>query len=350
MITKYENNIVRLIGNWSAGSQKFDLEDKKTYYYKSHYYVRSELVSTLPLEELIKHKPNKLDPKDKVYFTKSSTIPRYKLKEHLEQNKIEINKTNRIASANTYVVGLNAYKTLIYSNDAFGHNTNKYFVVPVNDIIQYCERGFKVKAFDRNITEVLVPYSYKDSNHSFATLSNYPTTQIIPVEVGWGAAKANDILESFVYIANKSTTPKIVFDETLLEDCNTGIVIDHEIYENLRGMLEGKNKDNISMAMEIMSNSDYNESKLYLLMLLNEFGYRLRQVPKTVNYQSLLNYFIEYKDTMSNNWERFSDHMLNRVCKTDDDKEIIKRYILDCFNRFLKNSKTKFTLNDIVIN
>jgi tryptophanyl-tRNA synthetase len=35
---------------------------------------------------------------------------------------------------------------------------------------------------------------------------------------------------------------------------------------------------------------------------------------------------------------------------TDDDKEIIKKYILNCFNRFLKNSKTKFTLNDIVIN
>jgi len=350
MITKYENNIVRLSSNWSTSLQKFNLEDQNTYYYKSHYYVRSELLNALPLEELIKHKPNKLDPKDKVYFTKSSTIPRYKLKEHLEQTKTELNKTNRIAFADTYVVGLNAYKTLIYNNDTFGHNNNKYFVVPVNDIASYCDRGFKTKAFDRNITEVLVPYSYKDSNHGFTALSNYPTTQIIPVEVGWGAAKANDILESFVHIASKSTTPKIVFDETLLEDCNTGIVIDHEIYENLRNMLNGRNKDNISMAMEIMSNSDYNESKLYLLMLINEFGYRLKQVPRTVNYQSLLNYFIEYRDVLNNKWEQFSDHMLNKVCKTEDDTEIIKRYILDCFNRFLKNSKTKFTLNDIVIN
>lgn len=347
MITKYNNNIVKLNQNWNTNISKFDFEKNNSYYYTEFYYIREELINALPLDDLLNHKSNKLDPKDKVYFTKSSTIPRYKLKDYLEQAKIEINKTNRIAFADTYVVGLNTYKTFIYNKDSI----QTYFVVPVDDIVPYTERGFKTKAFDNNVQTVLVPHHFKDSNHSFTSLSNYPTVQIIPISKGWGNAKTNDILDSFVHIANKQTVPKLVFDETLLEDCNSGIVIDEDIYDNLRGMLSGKNTDNISMAMEIMSNSEYETSKVYLLMLLNEFGNTsLKRVAKTTNYQSLLNYFIEYRDIMGNTWERFSDHMLSKVCKTDIDIELIRKYILDRFNNFLKNSKTKFKLEDIKIN
>ena len=35
---------------------------------------------------------------------------------------------------------------------------------------------------------------------------------------------------------------------------------------------------------------------------------------------------------------------------TDQDKELVRKYILNCFNRFLKNSKTKFTLDTITLN
>ena len=115
-------------------------------------------------------------------------------------------------------------------------------------------------------------------------------------------------------------------------------------------MISNKNKENMSLAMEIMSNSDYTQSKVNLLLLLNEFGYTLRQVPKTINYQSMLNYFVEYKDIIGISWERFSDIMLHKVCKTDQDKELVRKYILNCFNRFLKNSKTKFTLDTITLN
>lgn len=348
MITKHENNIIKYTQNWQTNTGGFSLVEANSYSYKTHYYIIEELVKALPLEEILKHKLNKLDPKNKVYFTKSSTIPRYKLKDYLEQNKIEINKTNRIAFADTYVVGLNTYKTFIYNKP---DSSSKYFVVPVNDLVPYADRGFKTKASSRNLETVLIPYYLKDNNHSFVGLSNYPTVHIAYVSNEWGAAKVKDILESFVYIANKPTIPKLVFDETLLEDCNSGIVIDEDIYDNLRGMLSGKNTDNISMAMEIMSNSEYETSKVYLLMLLNEFGNTsLKRVAKTTNYQSLLNYFIEYRDTMGNTWERFSDHMLSKVCKTDIDIELIRKYILDRFNNFLRNSKTKFKLEDIKIN
>ena len=59
---------------------------------------------------------------------------------------------------------------------------------------------------------------------------------------------------------------------------------------------------------------------------------------------------VEYKDIIAISWERFSDIMLHKVCKTDQDKEIVRKYILNCFNRFLKNSKTKFTLDTITLN
>jgi len=344
MIKKYENNIVRLI-NSNSTNYKFALEQTTNYNYKDSYYIKEEMLDTLPLSTLEQHKTNKLSETDRVYFNKSSSIPRYKLKEYLDQTKLKLNKTNRIAFADTFVASLNAYKTVIYSKDT----GDKYYVVPVSDIEPQADKGFKTTAREKNFSNVLVPRHYENSGHSF-DLSKYPTIKILAIGKSWGDSKASEIIDSFVHLANKPTIPKIVFDETLIDDCNEGIVIDEEIYNNIRDMISNKNKENMSLAMEIMSNSDYTQSKVNLLLLLNEFGYTLRQVPKTINYQSMLNYFVEYKDIIGISWERFSDIMLHKVCKTDQDKELVRKYILNCFNRFLKNSKTKFTLDTITLN
>lgn len=345
MITKYENNIVRLINNNNSTNYKFAFEQSTNYNYRESYYIKEEMLDTLPLSTLEQHKVNKLSDTDRVYFNKSSSIPRYKLKEYLDQAKLKINKTNRIAFADTFVASLNAYKTVIYSKDT----GNKYYVIPVSDIEPHSDKGFKTTAREKNFSNVLVPHHYENQGHGF-DLSKYPTVKILAIGKSWGDCKASEIIDSFVHLANKPTTPKIVFDETLIDDCNVGIVIDEEIYNNIRDMIGNKNKENMSLAMEIMSNSDYTQSKVNLLLLLNEFGYTLKQVPKTINYQSMLNYFVEYKDIIAISWERFSDIMLHKVCKTDQDKEIVRKYILNCFNRFLKNSKTKFTLDTITLN
>ena len=92
MITKYENNIVRLINNNNSTNYKFAFEQSTNYNYRESYYIKEEMLDTLPLSTLEQHKANKLSDTDRVYFNKSSSIPRYKLKEYLDQTKLKLNK------------------------------------------------------------------------------------------------------------------------------------------------------------------------------------------------------------------------------------------------------------------
>jgi hypothetical protein len=58
-------------------------------------------------------------------------------------------------------------------------------------------------------------------------------------------------------------------------------------------MFKSSDKDNHIMAMEIMANSNYVESALYLLMLLEEYGHRIADcnTKNHVNFKSMVSYF-----------------------------------------------------------
>lgn len=342
MMHKHQNNILQL--EYQGNGYALKLQQKDSWGWIDHYYIKSELVNAFPLSELMKHKSNALDEKDKVYFTKSSSIPRYKLKEFLELTKTELNRTNRIDQATAYIISINAFKELIYGFSEDRYNT--YYVIPVDDIHPYAARGYKTEVTQRKLETVLL----RDSdikNFSSLKTEKYPKITIIPHDTRWGGAKLNQVVESFIYLSKKQNT-KIIFDETLIELCNSGVVIDEEIYENISSMLNSDNKENISLAMEIISNSDFIQSKIYILLLLNEFQMEFKMVDKTTNYKSLLNYFSSYSDIISKNWETFADEMIRKHCSTDEEKSAMKKYILSRLNEHMKNYGCKLKITDII--
>ena len=346
MVKQYANNIVRI--EHYGSPLEFIFQSEGHYSYKKHYYKHDELMAGLPLDTLKQHKSNKLEETDRVYFTKSSSIPRYKLKEFLDSTKLKLNKTNRIDMADTYVISINAYIDNIYSRSSGVYN--KYYEVPLEQVWPYTKANFKKEATNKNITTVLIDEHRRDDIIKHFNIDQYPLIKILAVGNAWGDSKVNDLVESFVYLANKTTPYKLVLDETLIETCNEGMIIDEEIYQNLRNMLHGNNKDNINLAMEIMSNSDFTKSQLYILLLLNEFGTKFRSVTKTTNYQSLLNYFTAHAHSaLYSSWDQFAGKMMYKFCKTDDEKDIVKRYIIECFNRFLKSNNTKLKIEDLTL-
>ena len=70
-------------------------------------------------------------------------------------------------------------------------------------------------------------------------------------------------------------------------------VIDYEVYQQLKSMFQSSDDDNHVLAMEIMANSHYENSILYLLMLINEFHYTISNTHTRnhVNFKSMLAYF-----------------------------------------------------------
>ena len=70
-------------------------------------------------------------------------------------------------------------------------------------------------------------------------------------------------------------------------------VIDYDVYKQLKSMFESSDDDNHILAMEIMANSHYENSVLYLLMLISDFSHVISNThtKNHVNFKSMLAYF-----------------------------------------------------------
>jgi len=110
---------------------------------------------------------------------------------------------------------------------------------------------------------------------------------------------------------------KTIYSETeLLNNINgdDSTTIDEEVFQQLKNMFNSSDSDNHILAMEIMANSKYEDSVLYLLMLISENAQRINNsnTRNHVNFKSMLTYF---------NWQpRDVNHQ-----NTDDIVQIIDK-------------------------
>lgn len=95
-------------------------------------------------------------------------------------------------------------------------------------------------------------------------------------------------------------------------------VIDYDVYKQLKSMFESSDDDNHILAMEIMANSHYENSILYLLMLISDFSSVISNTHTRnhVNFKSMLAYF---------NWvPRQVSHMsADNIIKIIDEKGLL---------------------------
>ena len=70
-------------------------------------------------------------------------------------------------------------------------------------------------------------------------------------------------------------------------------IIDYDVYKQLKSMFKSSDNDNHILAMEIMANSHYENSILYLLMLISDFSNVISNThtKNHVNFKSMLAYF-----------------------------------------------------------
>jgi hypothetical protein len=100
-----------------------------------------------------------------------------------------------------------------------------------------------------------------------------------------------DYLDTYNAIQGKS----IYCESELITNINgdDSTVIDYEVYQQLKSMFQSSDDDNHVLAMEIMANSHYEKSVLYLLMLISDFSNIISNTHTRnhVNFKSMLAYF-----------------------------------------------------------
>ena len=94
----------------------------------------------------------------------------------------------------------------------------------------------------------------------------------------------NDIQSKSIYCESELITNINGDDST---------IIDYDVYQQLKSMFESSDDDNHVLAMEIMANSHYEKSVLYLLMLISDYNHKISNTHTRnhVNFKSMLAYF-----------------------------------------------------------
>jgi hypothetical protein len=228
---------------------------------------------------------------DKLYFAKGVNIPRVKLKNLAKDYKIK--STTNLADASAIFVSEN-------SNSKYTTCQWTYTVDTV-EFKQYFEDYLALELgddyYNQKVIDALEFYTEESIGVSYNT-RGFLESSYIPFRLTSGTSysskrynKIQDEYLSAYHEINKSTLP--VYDESeLLKHLNgnEALGIDSDMYDSLCEMFNSSDTDNHTIAMEIMANSNFENSVLYLSLLFYSYSGQMQQCRSKghVNFKSLL--------------------------------------------------------------
>jgi hypothetical protein len=214
---------------------------------------------------------------DMIYLLPGVNIPRVKLKD-LALN-LGIRVVRDPEKANVIFSGKSSMGKMTGSN--------WYYIADaeliLNRVKEMCDDGYYIEKLETAIAAsgaTKICSDWSDMRNCLAKDYNH-------YESGYIYAVDEDHADVYNAIQGKP-----IYNETeLITNINgdDSTVIDEEVFQQLKNMFESSDNDNHVLAMEIMANSNYVESALYLLMLLEEYGHRIADcnTKNHVNFKSL---------------------------------------------------------------
>ena len=219
---------------------------------------------------------------DMIYLLPGVNIPRVKLKDLALSLGIRVVRDP--AKANVIFAGRNSIAKITSSRWAYKISST----FALKRIKETCDDGFYIQNLETAIAstgETHIFGSYDDITNIIAhnTRNEYSSSYIYTIDPDY----------SEMYNTVKSKT--IYSEAELLNNINgdDSTTIDEEVFQQLKNMFDSSDTDNHVLAMEIMANSKYEDSILYLLMLISQNSYKINSsnTRNHVNFKSMLTYF-----------------------------------------------------------
>jgi len=264
------------------------------------------------------NKDNKIENKTTVYSTPLSELPSYKLKNYIAENKLNIKTARKFDKLDAVIISdifikdnFLDLKTYVWDSKA---NKSYYtpkpsdnlYLIPA-DFITGNSKFLKYRNQTVNYgysNDILVnrkkePFTHyvileKDLNNWIKIDSNFETIKQYPLISGHiitnhhGNTKACKNIDFFLNLIDniEKYNLKVIFDTSVNNEINQGVVIDFDMYQTLYNMLNSADTENWEMAREITANCEYDTSKPYLMHLYCSFS-QLRKSNGSANYQFL---------------------------------------------------------------
>jgi len=123
-----------------------------------------------------------------------------------------------------------------------------------------------------------------------------------------------------------------IFDESSVIDILNGeeaAVIDKDMFEHISEMFNSSDRDNWVLAMEIMANSKYTDSLIYIELLFYYHAGKIMDVHSKnhVNFKSLVSYLNKDMRYLHTNIDGVTKSLINKGQFTTDKVEIVMDYL-----------------------
>ena len=170
--------------------------------------------------------------------------------------------------------------------------SNWYYFADANTILEnvkkMCKDNYYIDKLETAITatgSTRVCSNWSDMRNTLCNgdMAIYESQYLFGIEAEY-LDTYNDIQSKSIYCESELITNINGDDST---------IIDYDVYKQLQSMFESSDDDNHVLAMEIMANSHYEKSVLYLLMLISDFNHIISNTHTRnhVNFKSMLAYF-----------------------------------------------------------
>lgn len=221
---------------------------------------------------------------DTIYLMPGVNIPRAKLKDLALNQGIKVVRDSD--KANVIITGKATTGKVL--------NGSWYYTAPIAKIEEYLDKVNVDDYYKDNLRTAM--QSSESQNVYFNYSTKVSITSNVVTSVFTGSSNHYYHIEDEWKDLIDDCQNKVVYDESELLAMINGddaVTITNEVYTQLREMFKSSDRDNHIMAMEIMANSNYVESALYLLMLLEEYGGRIANcnTKNHVNFKSMVSYF-----------------------------------------------------------
>lgn len=162
----------------------------------------------------------------------------------------------------------------------------------------------------------------------------------------------HEVNKDYIHLYDLIKGREIIDESCLLDQLNgdDAVIIDADMFTQLTTMFNSSDDDNHILAMEIMANSKYKESLLYIEMIFKNHSYTIGQSSSKnhVNFKSLLSYLGKNNRYIDTNLDDIMESLISKKVLTKDKVDILlENYGHEINNR---GDSTYFKVQTITVN
>ena len=295
---------------------------------------------------------------DKLYFLPGVNIPRIKLKDLATKFGIrtvrDVSEANVIFGSSKTKDKMTGYTwkykiptTLVqlffetYKNDMDDYQFSK-----IDNALEFYTEEYILTDWStaRNFTDNDLPqwnsYSQQPQYTDYHSKSRASSEHV------------HEVNKDYIHLYDLIKGKEIIDESCLLDQLNgdDAVIIDADMFTQLTTMFNSSDDDNHILAMEIMANSKYKESLLYIEMIFKNHAYTIGQSNSKnhVNFKSLLSYLGKNNRYIDTNLDDIMESLISKKVLTKDKVDILlKNYAEEINNR---GDSTYFKVQTITVN